>query len=373
VHRDLKPANLFLTTRADGTPSVKVLDFGISKASTPDGQDMGMTKTQAVMGSPRYMSPEQMRSTRNVDGRTDIWALGVILYELLSGGPPFNGETMTELCAQILQDMPQPLARRRTDVPAGLDAAIQRCLSKSPDDRPANIAQFAMALADFGGPGSRTSAERIVRVMQQRGVAVGTVPARAPTTGTAPFAQQPPQMPPPGYGSNPGIGSNPGVVGTGPGVHGAGALASSAPRVATGTNAVWGSTTGSPKKSGNGALIAILAGVAAVMILGVVAVVGLYAIRGKAAASAASSAQTSVTPATATAPPAQTASAPSAPAAPSSAATPSAAASSATATTSAAPPAAPPPHVPVANNNPPPAQPPPQQPPPASGMFDGRK
>src|SRR4051812_480796 len=82
VHRDLKPANLFLTRRPDGTPSIKVLDFGISKLTAP-GADHSMTKTSAVMGSPLYMSPEQMTASRGVDARTDIWALGVVLYELL--------------------------------------------------------------------------------------------------------------------------------------------------------------------------------------------------------------------------------------------------------------------------------------------------
>src|SRR5690606_18497553 len=104
VHRDVKPSNLFLTNRADGTPCIKVLDFGISKsignqvAGVPDA---GLTQTQAVLGSPRYMAPEQMRSSRRVDGRTDIWALGTTLHELLTGRPPFDAKTMPELFAMI--------------------------------------------------------------------------------------------------------------------------------------------------------------------------------------------------------------------------------------------------------------------------------
>ncbi|MEI9949592.1 MAG: serine/threonine-protein kinase [Pseudomonadota bacterium] len=108
VHRDLKPANLFVTRRVDGSACIKVLDFGISKLTVPGAPDMGMTRTSAVMGSPLYMSPEQMSSSRNVDMRSDIWALGVILYEILTGRVPFEAETMPQLCGMILQDPTAP-------------------------------------------------------------------------------------------------------------------------------------------------------------------------------------------------------------------------------------------------------------------------
>jgi len=173
VHRDLKPANLFLTRRADGSPSVKVLDFGISKQAAT-GADAGVTKTQAVLGSPRYMSPEQMRSTKDVDARADVWALGAVVHELIAGAPPFDAETMTALCAAILQDTPKPMGASRPDVPPELENAVRGALEKDRDRRYANVAQFAAALAPFGSSVARTSAERIARVLGvQAGAALG--------------------------------------------------------------------------------------------------------------------------------------------------------------------------------------------------------
>jgi serine/threonine-protein kinase len=171
VHRDLKPANLFVTRRADGSVCIKVLDFGISKLTVPGGgPDLGMTKTTSVMGSPLYMSPEQMSSTRNVDMRTDIWALGVILYEILSGRVPFEAETMPQLCGMILQDPPRPLRELRPDVPEAVSAVILRCLEKQRDRRFANVGELAAALAPLGSPSARRSAERISRVLGAAGI-----------------------------------------------------------------------------------------------------------------------------------------------------------------------------------------------------------
>ena len=167
VHRDLKPANLFVSRRADGSPLVKVLDFGISKVTGQGGAELHLTKTGAkVLGSPLYMAPEQMRSLRTVDARADIWALGVILYELLAGVPPFNGATMTELCAVILQDPPPPLRGYRPDVPPAIEAAILRCLQKDPAARYPNVAALAYDLAPFASPAGRFSAERVGGVLR---------------------------------------------------------------------------------------------------------------------------------------------------------------------------------------------------------------
>ncbi len=173
VHRDLKPANLFVTRRVDGSPCIKVLDFGISKLTlTAPGAspDLGMTKTHSIMGSPLYMSPEQMSSTRSVDMRTDIWALGVILYETLTGHVPFDAETMPQLCGMILQDPPRPLRDLRPDVPDSLQAVVFHCLEKNREHRYANVAEFAFALAPFGAAVAQRSADRISRVLGSAGI-----------------------------------------------------------------------------------------------------------------------------------------------------------------------------------------------------------
>src|SRR4051812_21122001 len=132
VHRDLKPANLFCVKRSDGLPYVKVLDFGISKVTNvgASGPDMSMTRTTAVMGSPLYMSPEQMTAAKNVDARTDIWALGVVLYELLSGKVPFHGDTYPELCIKIATQPPPPIREIRPDLPEAVGQVVARCLQK---------------------------------------------------------------------------------------------------------------------------------------------------------------------------------------------------------------------------------------------------
>jgi eukaryotic-like serine/threonine-protein kinase len=159
VHRDLKPANLFCTRRSDGAPAIKVLDFGISRMSGLGGSsDLGLTHTSAMMGSPRYMSPEQMQTPRAVDSRTDIWAMGAILYELISGSVPFPGETLPEICLKITTAEPEPLASLRAGVPAGLEAVIAKCLAKDRERRYPDIASLAAALAPFASHPGRAAA-----------------------------------------------------------------------------------------------------------------------------------------------------------------------------------------------------------------------
>lgn len=165
VHRDLKPANLFMVRRPDGTPCVKVLDFGISKLTAATGADHSMTKTSAVMGSPLYMSPEQMTASRQVDARADIWAIGVVLYELLTGRVPFIAETLPEICGLILTAMPSAIRDYSPAVPDGLQLVVQRCLEKDRERRFANVSELANALAPFGSRATSRSVERIARIL----------------------------------------------------------------------------------------------------------------------------------------------------------------------------------------------------------------
>jgi hypothetical protein len=186
VHRDLKPANLFVVRGADALHSVKVLDFGISKATgqAAAGQDAALTRTAAVMGSPLYMSPEQMAASRNVDARTDIWALGVVLYELLTGTVPFNGITLPEVCVKIASHPPPPLRAVRPDIPPAVEAIVLKCLEKDRARRYADVAELAVALVGFGPQRARASTERIQRVIRH----AGHPEAALPTTGPGPAA-----------------------------------------------------------------------------------------------------------------------------------------------------------------------------------------
>ena len=189
VHRDLKPANLFLATRADSGCVLKVVDFGISKlmggATTDD-----LTLTQDLMGSPLYMSPEQLRSLRDVDARTDIWALGIILYELLAGAPPFQGDTLPQVCSAVLVNELPPLHERRAELPEGLAELVAKCLEKEPDSRFANVAELAEALAPYAPARSAATLARIARQtstsVTEPSADARSEPMPAPTAATAP-------------------------------------------------------------------------------------------------------------------------------------------------------------------------------------------
>jgi serine/threonine-protein kinase len=165
VHRDLKPSNLFLTTRADNTPLVKVLDFGISKTAEDEEAETSLTGPEELVGSPRYMSPEQVRGSRDVDHRTDIWALGVILFRFLSGVAPFGGKGkgISGALTSVVMDDPPSLAELVPSLPAELEAAVLRCLAKDPESRYESAAEMAVRIAPFGSDEGRTAVARLIR------------------------------------------------------------------------------------------------------------------------------------------------------------------------------------------------------------------
>jgi serine/threonine-protein kinase len=176
VHRDIKPDNLFLTANPQmpGIKSIKVLDFGISKAALTGSvfrQSMPLVETMHLMGTPLYMSPEQIRTTSDADARSDVWSLGMVMYEMLTGSTAFKGASLTELCAAILERPVEPIAVRRPTIPAEFCRAVERCLEKNPEDRFQNVAELAQALLPFAPKRARSCAERAVSVLRACGIA----------------------------------------------------------------------------------------------------------------------------------------------------------------------------------------------------------
>jgi serine/threonine protein kinase len=167
IHRDLKPANLFLTEAVDGSPCVKVLDFGISRMSRRHGLS-ALTDPGTVLGTPSYMAPEQMEAADTVDARSDIWALGTILYELLVGKPPYTGESLPQIFMKIMRSKTPKASAVRSGVPSGIDVIIARCLEIDAPERFQTVAELAWALSTVGAPHARDSAARISRVFDKQ-------------------------------------------------------------------------------------------------------------------------------------------------------------------------------------------------------------
>jgi serine/threonine-protein kinase len=158
VHRDLKPENLFLTDVGDGGDQIKVLDFGIAKLRPVEGQ--ASTRTGSTFGTTHYMSPEQARGASDIDTRTDVWALGVVLYELLTGRKPFDGDQPLHVVHQVLNAAVPSLAAARPDLARGLVGAVERALRKDAGERFPSIRALASALAPFAAraPSAETAA-----------------------------------------------------------------------------------------------------------------------------------------------------------------------------------------------------------------------
>ena len=193
VHRDVKPSNIFLARDAEGNERLKLLDFGVAAFQQPLARgESSITLTDAIIGTPRYMAPEQVRASKEVDARADVWALGVTLYELLAGSPPFDGQTVLAVLNQIEQQEPPLLSARQPRVTTELAAVVHRCLAKDPALRPADARALAEALAPFAKQSSRAAeraraaperpgrpiAERRERGGRSAGAAIDT--ARAP-------------------------------------------------------------------------------------------------------------------------------------------------------------------------------------------------
>ena len=177
VHRDLKPANLFLARRSGGSTILKILDFGISKMPVKEenpsvARNQKLTNATDKFGTPEYMSPEQLKETASVDARSDIWSLGVVLHELLTGELPFTGESIPLLLAAVAMLAPKNIADVRIDVPPRLASIVRKCLEKDRDDRFRNVAELVQELGKLASPGSKSRVDHITRIIQDSGQSV---------------------------------------------------------------------------------------------------------------------------------------------------------------------------------------------------------
>jgi eukaryotic-like serine/threonine-protein kinase len=182
VHRDLKPGNLFLASRPGGFRVVKVIDFGIAKSSEAV---TSLTTTSSTMGSPKYMSPEQIRDSKSVDQRSDVWSMGVTCFELLTGEVPFQSDSLHGTLAGIVSDAPIALRKIRPDAPAELEAALAPCFEKNRDQRYESIAEFARAIAPFGDARAAQYLHKIESVL-------GVGPSRPRPAQATPIRQSTP-------------------------------------------------------------------------------------------------------------------------------------------------------------------------------------
>ncbi|RYZ02029.1 MAG: serine/threonine protein kinase [Myxococcales bacterium] len=215
VHRDVKPENLFIAEGPGGARQLKVLDFGISKQLSQLGPQRSLTDSTESIGSPSHMSPEQMIDPAGVDSRTDIWSLGVVLYEMLTGQMPFAGESGPQLCANVMTTQPLPLQAHHVEIPERLSQIVLRCLEKDRAQRFHDVGELSVALREFGGETGALAAARVQRIF---GRTTSATPSTVASAGAgageeakaSPFASDPtlpiPGMPRRGLGVRVAVG-----------------------------------------------------------------------------------------------------------------------------------------------------------------------
>ena len=203
VHRDIKPENIFLATSPRGSEEVKLLDFGISKIQHDQETNIRLTRTGMVLGTPYYMSPEQASGSEQVDHRADLWAVGVILYECLTGQVPFDGETYPQVIIKLATTQPVPPRNLRSDLPPSLEAVILKALRKNPLERWQDATRFRRALRDIArelAPGPLAAAQGAAGVPSAWGYhsdVTRSLPWAAPQDATGLPAPPEPEHPAP--------------------------------------------------------------------------------------------------------------------------------------------------------------------------------